>query len=242
MQTTPATILLAEEDAASRAFLADNLTADGFDVVVAHDKPSALARLATHRPQLVVCDVNGETLELLDAVRGGDGLASKLDPDTPLIILTARRDELARVRYLERGGDDVVAKPFGYLELRARITAVLRRAYEPARGRVLRVGRLHIDRMARQVRLGDVVVELAGKEYALLVHLAGDPTRVYTKQELLRDVWGFRTRGSSRTLDSHAGRLRQKLRAADGGGWVENIWGVGYRLIAPADPPEREAA
>src|SRR5215213_6305391 len=96
-------ILLAEEDAATRAFLADNLTADGYRVLVADDKTSALELVEARRPDLVVCDVNGDTLGLLDAVRQSDGLASRIAPDTPLMVLTAHADALARVRYFERG-------------------------------------------------------------------------------------------------------------------------------------------
>jgi DNA-binding response OmpR family regulator len=103
-------ILLAEEDPVTRAFLTDNLTADGYHVLVAEDKPAALELLERARPDLVVCDVNGDTLGLLDAVRQSHGLAGQLAPDTPLIVLTADADGLARVRYLERGGDDVVTK------------------------------------------------------------------------------------------------------------------------------------
>src|SRR3954453_17461094 len=133
-------ILLAEEDAATRAFLADNLIADGYLVLVADDKPAALELLETRRPDLVLCDVNGDTLHLLDAIRQSDGLASEIAPDTPLIVLTAHADELARVRYFDRGSADVSAKPFSSPELRARIGALLRRACErPANVRV-RVG------------------------------------------------------------------------------------------------------
>jgi DNA-binding response OmpR family regulator len=227
-------ILLAEEDAAMRAFLTDNLTADGYRVLVADDKPAALQLLETRRPDLVICDVNGDTLGLLDAVRQSDGLASQIAPDTPLIVLTADADALARVRYLERGGDDVVAKPFSYPELRARIRALLHRTYErPAPSR-MRVGALTIDRRAHQVHVADAPVELSKTEFALLIHLAGEPTRVWTRDELLRDVWQFRSIGRTRTLDSHACRLRNKVADA-GGRYVENVWGVGYRLVA-VDP------
>jgi DNA-binding response OmpR family regulator len=228
-------ILLAEEDAATRAFLTDNLTADGYRVLVADDKSAALELLAARRPDLVISDVNGDTLGLLDAVRQSEGLASQIAPDTPLIVLTARADELARVRYFERGGDDVVAKPFSYPELRARISALLRRAYErPAHSRI-RVGALTIDHRAHQVHVADTPVELSRMEFTLLTHLASEPTRVWTKQELLRDVWQFRSMGRTRTLDSHACRLRNKLATA-GGRYVENLWGVGYRLVA--DDPD----
>jgi DNA-binding response OmpR family regulator len=224
------TILLCEEDAATRAFLADNLTADGFEVYVVNDKPSALTAPELRQPDLVICDVNGDTLGLLDAVRDGAGLAARIDPDVPLIVLTRRADELARVRYLERGSDDVVTKPFRYPELRGRVRAVLRRSTARAPRGVTRVGALHIDHVARVVQVGGTSVELSAREYALLTHLATDPRRVFTKHELLRDVWGFRSPGQTRTLDSYACRLRRKLTDAGDARFVENVWGVGYRL------------
>jgi len=96
---------------------------------------------------------------------------------------------------------------------------------------VVKVGDLCIDPASREVRLGDREVELSAKEFALLHALAGEPTRVFTKEELLRDVWGFKLMGSTRTLDSHASRLRRKLTPLAGGRrWVVNVWGVGYRL------------
>jgi DNA-binding response OmpR family regulator len=231
-------ILLVEEDAVCRGFLADNLTADGYEVIVAADKADAIRSLSL-APDLVLCDVNGHTLELLDAVRGAEGLAARVDPTTPLIVLTRQADALMRVRLFEHGSDDVVRKPFHYGELLARIRAVLRRVHQAPRRRRLRISELEIDLVSRSVLVAGRPVALAAKEYALLVHLAGDPTRVFTKDELLRDVWGYRTRGISRTLDSHAARLRVKLRAVGEARWVENVWGVGYRL-APVGLIERE--
>ncbi len=113
------TILVAEENQATRAFLADNLAADGYAALTAEDRSKAIALLDTRHPDLMVVDVNGDTLELLDAVRSADGLASRIDPNTPLIALTGNSETLQRVRMLERGGDDVLAKPFSYPELRA---------------------------------------------------------------------------------------------------------------------------
>jgi DNA-binding response OmpR family regulator len=230
-------ILVCEEDAATREFLADNLAADGYHVLVADAKAAALAKLDARQPDLVICDVNGDTLDLLDAVRQADGVASHVDPDVPLIVLTARGDELVRVRFYDRGGDDVIAKPFSYPELRARVRALLRRTDRRRRPPVIRVGALRIDTVAREVRVGETSVEVSATEYALLTHLAAEPRRVFTKHELLRDVWGFRAQGRTRTLDSHACRLRHKLTDAGGGRLIENVWGVGYRL-APVDPRE----
>ena len=230
-------ILLAAEHPAARAFLADNLTADGYTLLVAADRAGALEVLEGEQPDLVICDVNGETLGLLDAVRTADGVASRVDPDTPLIVLTAQSDELSRLRFFDRGCDDVIAKPFSYAELRARVRVLLRRAYDRRAGR-LRVGPLTIDPAAREVRCDGELVTLTNVELSLLRHLAGEPTRVFTKDELLRDVWGFRSRGATRTLDAHACRLRRKL----GPGFVVNVWGVGYRLIdGPSHQTQREA-
>src|SRR5437588_5066296 len=139
------TVLVAEEDEIARAFLADNLTADGYVVWTADSKEKALAILSVRQPDVIIVDVNGTTLGLIDAIRAGDGLAGRVDPDTPLIVLTARVDELHRIRVLDRGGDDVLAKPYSYPELRARITALLRRARARRAPRMLRVGQLTID-------------------------------------------------------------------------------------------------
>jgi DNA-binding response OmpR family regulator len=185
------TILLAEEDPHTRSYLAENLTADGYDVLEADSRAGALALLAARHPRLVVADVNGETLSLVDAVREADGLASRIDPDTPLVALTARADQLARVRYLERGCDDVLCKPYSYPELRARVRALLRRAQAPRYGRVLRVGELEVDLGAREVLVNGRRVELTAKEFELLRRLASEPARVFTREQLLRDVWGY---------------------------------------------------
>jgi DNA-binding response OmpR family regulator len=111
------TILVAEEHPAARSFLIDNLAADGYRTLAAEDRAKALALLDVEHPDLVVVDVNAETLELLDTVRSAEGLASRIDPDTPLIVLIGRTDALHRIRLLERGGDDVLAKPFAYPKL-----------------------------------------------------------------------------------------------------------------------------
>ena len=201
---------------------------------------SASSRRAS--PTWSICDVNGDTLGLLDAVRQRRAaLASQIDPDVPLIVLTARGDELARVRFYDRGSDDVVAKPFSYPELRARVRALLRRSHGRRRRQVIQVGALCINTVSREVRVGATPVEISGMEYALLTHLAGEPTRVFTKHELLRDVWDFRAQGRTRTLDTHACRLRNKLTDAGHGRFIENVWGVGYRLVA-VDPGEHEGS
>jgi DNA-binding response OmpR family regulator len=228
-----ATLLLVEDDPVVRTFLADNLTADGYDVLVADTVRDALRALEYKRPDLAVIDLrlpDGSGLDLIREVREADGIASRLDPTLPLVVLSGCASELDRVRGFEYGADDYVAKPFGYGELRLRIAAVLRRTRERVhRGRT-RVGALEIDPAARVATVRGRRVELAAKEFALLKALASAPTRVFTKEELLRDVWGYRAQGATRTLDSHACRVRRKL-ARDGDRFVVNVWGVGYRLI-----------
>jgi DNA-binding response OmpR family regulator len=229
----PARILLVEDDPLVRAFLADNLLADGYEPLVAETARDALRLLEYKQPDLAVVDINlpdGSGLELIRAVRAADGIATRLDPALPLLIVSGRSGELDRVRGFERGADDFVAKPFSYGELRLRIAAVLRRGRERRHRGRLRVGPLTVDPAAREARLRGTVVELAAKEFALLRALASAPTHVFTKEQLLREVWGFRSLGNTRTLDSHACRLRRKL-ARDGDRFVVNVWGIGYRLV-----------
>jgi DNA-binding response OmpR family regulator len=233
MTDDASTVLLVEDDDATRAFLGDNLVADGYDLLTADCARDGLRLLETKFPDLVVLDVglpDGSGLELLRRVRGADGIASRIDPHTPVVVLSGRHGELDRLRGFERGADDYVVKPFSYAELRARLAALLRRAQRrPGAGR-LRVGALEIDPPSRAVTVRGEPVELSAKEFALLRALAGDPVRVWTKDELLRSVWGFRSAGHTRTLDSHACRLRAKL-GAHGDRFVVNVWGVGYRLV-----------
>jgi DNA-binding response OmpR family regulator len=225
-------LLVVEDDQATAAFLAENLAADGFKVATASGAGEGLRALEVRGPQLVILDLmleDGSGLELLDRVRCADGLASRIDPDLPVIVLTGRAADADRVRSFARGADDHVAKPFLYQELLARVRALLRRAHgRPQRG-VLRVGELSLDPATRAVRLAGQPVHLAAKEFALLHALAGQPTRVYGKQELLRDVWGYLSMGNTRTLDAHACRLRKKL-SSSGRPWVVNVRGVGYKL------------
>ena len=232
MEAERQSVLVVEDDDATRAFLLDNLCADGFKAVGASGAGEGLRAIEVRRPTLLVLDLmlgeeNG--LELLDRVRSADGLASRIDPDLPVIVLTGRTGESDRVRGFARGADDYVIKPFLYQELLARIRAVLRRSRgRPQRG-VMRVGELTIDPLTRAVRLDGKPVHLSAKEFALLLALAVEPTRVVSKADLLRDVWGYLSLGNTRTVDAHACRLRKKL-SSSSRQWVLNVRGVGYRL------------
>lgn len=237
MNDDTATLLVVEDDDATRTFLADNLTADGYEVLVADCAADALRLLETKFPDVVLVDIglpDVSGLELIRRVRDADGLASRANPAVPMLVLSGRATELDRVRAFEAGADDMVGKPFSYPELRLRVAALLRRIEVAGRGAGrVRVGDLEIDAPAREVVLRGRRIELSQKEFSLLRTLASFPTKVWTKEELLRTVWGFRSMGATRTLDSHACRLRQKL-AVEGDRFVINVWGVGYRLVDPA--------
>jgi DNA-binding response OmpR family regulator len=233
------TIMVVEDDDATREFLADHLAADSYGVVTAATGRQALNLLEVKDCDLVLLDVmlpDASGFELCRRLRAADGIAHRIDPEVPVIMLSGRATETDRVRGFARGADDYIAKPFNYPEVAARIGAVLKRARARRERGIVQVGELRIDPASREVSLGDLEIELSAKEFALLHALAGDPTRVFTKEELLRDVWGFKLMGSTRTLDSHASRLRRKLAPAAGGRrWIVNVWGVGYRLTDRSD-------
>jgi DNA-binding response OmpR family regulator len=227
MALTGDTIMVVEDDDATRAFLADNLQADSYEVVTATNARQALNLLEVKDCDLILLDVmlpDASGFELCRRLREADGLAQRIDPQLPVIMLTGRASETDRVRGFARGADDYVVKPFHYPEVAARIGAVLGRSRQRSARGLLRVGELSIDPASRDVTLGERKIELSAKEFALLRVLAAEPTRVFTKEELLRDVWGFKLMGSTRTLDSHASRLRRKL-APSGRRWVVNVWG-----------------
>ena len=230
MEPTLGSLLLVEDDPATRDFLADNLSADGFSVATASEPGEAMRAIELRSPDLVLLDLllaGGSGLAVLDRVRAADGIGSRIDPDVPVIVVSARAAEVDRVRGFARGADDYVAKPFSYPELLARVRALLRRARGRRMRGLLRAGELTVDPLTRAVRLGGRPVALSAKEFGLLRALAAEPERVFSKAELLRDVWGYRAPGASRTVDAHACRLRRKL----GRRYVVNVRGVGYRLV-----------
>ena len=225
-------ILVVEQSSATLAFLSEQLAVDGYEPVVAGSAREALTIADDRPPALMLVgdfDRRRDALELIGSVRAG--YAGAVDPRLPVVVLSAATGELDVLRAFDAGADDVVAKPFSYPELRARIGAILRRASATAARPLLRVGALEIDTVARRVSLYGAPVALCRREYELLAHLAVAPDRVFAKRDLLRDVWGYRSAHMSRAVDATALRLRRKL----GGGWVVNEWGVGYRL-APRGP------
>lgn len=233
MERTSPTILIVEDHPGTRRFLADNLAADGYEPLLAQAASDGRRLLAARSPELAIIDLglpDRDGLELLREVRESTATGGGLDSEVPVLILSGRAGELDRIRGFERGCDDYLVKPFSYGELRGRVAALLRRTRGRARLGRIRVGPLELDPVTRVVTLDGEGVHLSKKEYALLRTLATEPSRVFTREELLRSIWGYQTLVPTRTLDSHASRLRQKLQVGDSR-FIVNVWGVGYRLV-----------
>jgi DNA-binding response OmpR family regulator len=227
-----ARIAVCEDDEATRALLCDNLAADGYTTLPGEDASDALRICSYNQPDLLLLDLSlpdASGLDVLREIRRADGVESRFDPELPVIVLSGRGSQADRVRGFAAGADDYLTKPFNLEELRARIGAVLRRRAGNREG-PCRVGELIVDPLRRRVTVGQREVPLAKKEFTLLRVLAAEPTRVFTKGELLLDVWGYSNPGKTRTLDSHASRLRRKL-DPEHSRYVVNCWGIGYRLL-----------
>ncbi|HEY6798564.1 MAG TPA: response regulator transcription factor [Kineosporiaceae bacterium] len=224
--TTPsgaALVLVVEDEPAIADLIRGYLTREGFTAHVAVDGPAALAAIARDRPAVVVLDVGLPGLDGTEVCRrmrsGGDW--------TPVIFVTARDDEVDRVVGLELGADDYVTKPFSPRELVARVRAVLRRGTPtPAGGRVS-VGQVVLDLETRRASARGVPVELTTTEFDLLAHLMRRPGRVFPREELLTDVWGYPAGTPTRTVDVHVAQLRGKIGEA---ARVRTVRGVGYAV------------
>jgi DNA-binding response OmpR family regulator len=227
-----ASVVVCEDDAVTLDLLCDHLVADRFGVLPAPSAADALRLCRYKQPDLMLLDLtlpDAGGLDVLREIRESDGVASRFDPKLPVIVLTGRGGEDDRVRGLDFGADDYLVKPFHYPELRARMGAVLRRVGPHSEG-PCRVGEVVVDPALRKAWVARREVQLSNKEFSLLRALASDPKRVFSKQELLESVWGYRSQTRTRTLDSHASRLRRKL-DPEHGNYVVNCWGYGYRLV-----------
>ena len=230
--TEVATILVAVRDDATRELLAEHLTADRYKVLASGTSEGTVQLQKLGKPDLVLLDMTlEESLEALREIRRIDRKNRPGEMPAAVIVISGRETERDRVRGLAEGAADHIQRPFAYGELLARISAVLRRrASETAT--LIKVGDLEIDTVEQKVTMKGREVRLSPKEYALLRFLATEPQRVFSKEECLAEIWGYRSLGHSRTLEAHATRLRRKL-DPEHGRWVVLCWGVGYRLCGP---------
>lgn len=232
-------VLLCAHDPELADELACELRLEGYETYIARARRQAMWTLAERRPAAVVLgDLPGlvQSLELLRDVRAYSGAKLGVNPDVPVLVLSPSAGELCEVRALEAGADEFLAADRSYLVLRTRLRALIRRSRITRRAERLEVGALSIDARRHEARYAGRPVELSSTEMALLRHLARHPHQVFTKEELLAEVWGYKSPGATRTVASHASRLRRKLAAAGLEGAIVNRQGVGYLLRVPADP------
>ncbi len=224
------TILLVDDEDAVQKLLAYPLEREGFRVVQARDGEEALARFASEHVDLVVLDIMLPRLDGLEVCR-----RLRSQSSVPIIMLTARDDELDKVLGLELGADDYITKPFSIREFRSRVRALLRRAAAPRSGgladEVISADGLRIDLGRRQVELEGRAVALTYVEFELLRTLASNPGRVYTRQMLLESLWGGSAYREPRTIDVHVRHLREKIEAdPHQPELILTVRGVGYRF------------
>ena len=221
-------VLIIEDEAYISELLARYLTKEGYSVEIAADGNTGLQLFRSKKPGLVLLDL------MLPVMNGWDVCKEiRAESQTPIIMLTAKSETEDKVTGLKIGADDYITKPFEMPEVLARIEAVLRRS-EPATreetGRRLTFDKLVIDMDAFELIVDGTRVDAPPKEMELLFFLASSPNRVYTRNQLLDDVWGFDYFGDSRTVDVHVKRLREKLEGVSPTWNLRTVWGVGYKF------------
>ena len=221
------TILVVDDEANIVELARLYLQQEGFRVEAASDGRAALEKIEALRPALIVLDLMLPIVdgwEVCRRVRAGD------QRDLPIIMLTARDDDVDKIVGLELGADDYMTKPFNPRELIARVKAILRRVDRvPAAGQVLRIGDLSIDAARREVRVGERLVELRAKEFECLLTLAQNKGIVLSREKLLELAWGYDFAGQTRTVDVHVAHLRKKISHSTA--QIETVTGVGYKLV-----------
>ena len=225
------TIYIVEDDENIRNLLSVALTGFGYQTEAFETAEEALVRMEEKAPDLAVFDWMLPGMDGTDAIKA---IRSKRNPklsQLPILLLTAKDKELDKVEGLDGGADDYMVKPFGILELSARIRSLLRRTRkEEKKENQIKVGVIQADKQIREVLSDGNVVDLTKKEYDLLLCLMENHSRILTREELLDRIWGYSYEGESRTLDMHIKTLRQKLGDRNGA-CIKTIRGVGYRML-----------
>ena len=221
-------IMVADDDQNICELLRLYLEKEGYTVVLAGDGEEAVAKFATENPSLILLDVMMPRLDGWQTCR-----EIRKKSDVPIIMITAKGETFDKVLGLELGADDYIVKPFDTKEVVARIKAVLRRAdkavSEPEVKEVT-YDKLSVNMTRYEMKVAGKVVDTPPKELELLYHLASNPNRVYTRDQLLDEVWGFEYYGDSRTVDVHIKRLREKLEGVSDQWSLKTVWGVGYKF------------
>ena len=221
-------VLLVEDEPAQRTVLAYNLEAEGFAVIQADNGEDAMILVDEEEPDIIILDWMMPKVSGIEVCR-----RLKMRPETrgiPVIMLSARAEEVDRVRGLETGADDYVVKPYSVLELMARARAQLRRVRPSTAGMVLEHEDIRLDPESHRVYRADKVLRLGPTEFKLLVTLMERPGRVFSREQLLDLVWGRDVYVDTRTVDVHVGRLRESLMQHGGGDPVRTVRGAGYSL------------
>lgn len=224
-------ILVVEDEPNISSLIQMYLDREGFGTIAASSGSEALARIAERKPSLVILDIMLPDIDGWEVCR-----EIRRESAIPIIMLTARDSDEDKIIGLELGADDYVTKPFVPRELVARVKAILRRSGKPiesgpGQGEVLDFGVLRIEPDRREVRLDGSLIQLRAKEYDLLTQLARRPGIVFTREQLLQNVWGYDFPGDSGTIDVHVRRLRAKLGDdSSNPRFIETVWGVGYRF------------
>ena len=231
-------ILVCDDDRNICELLRLYLEKDGYTVSIANDGEEALAKFTAEAPDLILLDIMMPKLDGWQVCR-----EIRKKSDCPIIMITAKGETFDKVLGLELGSDDYVVKPFDPKEIVARVKAIMRRASKSSAGsdvKEVAYDKLVVNMTKYELKVDGRVVDTPPKELELLYHLASNPNRVYTRDQLLDEVWGFEYYGDSRTVDVHIKRLREKLEGVSDQWTLKTVWGVGYKFeVKEYGLPER---
>lgn len=218
------TVLIVDDEKSIIELLRLYLEGEGYKVEMARDGKTALEKYHASAPDLIVLDLMLPEMDGYEVCR-----RIRRDGDVPIMMVTARDEDVDKIVGLELGADDYMTKPFNPRELVARVKAILRRIQPAAKTNVLRCGDLTVDSDKREVRVGDEVVNFRTKEFDLLAVLAQNPGIVFTRERLLEAAWGYEFAGETRTVDVHVAHIRKKMAASQA--HIETVTGIGYKLV-----------